>query len=108
MENISVGKYRFFDDHNFPHGFKRSGVFTIKEAELLEAYGATLHNLEQFNIEPINDDEVHFQQAISTDLESTSFAVKTWRKYRQAISAKSQKIFLSEHSMPDHLTNDQD
>ena len=108
MENISVGKFNFFDDQNFPHGFRRSGMFTIKEADYLETYGHTLLGLENKTIEPVNEDEKHFQDAILSHSESHSFAVKTWQKYRMAISSRSQKIFLSSHSGKDEPINEQD
>lgn len=108
MENISVGKYNFFDDHNFPHGFRRSGMFTVKEADYLETYGHTLLALENKTTEPVNEDEIHFQHAITNQIDSQSFAVKTWRKYRMAISSKSEKIFLSSHSIIDDSNVEQD
>lgn len=97
MENISAGKYNYYDDHNFPHGFRRSGVFTIREAEYLESHGHTLRELEAKIRTPENDDELHFQQAICEGTDSDSFAVKAWRKYKQAIHARSERIFLSRH-----------
>lgn len=105
MENISVGKYTYFDDQNFPHGFRRSGIFTIKEAEFLETYGQTLLGLEKHTYEPINQEEALFQKAILGEAESNSFAVRTWRKYRAAIASKSEKIFMSPHSGDSLVTN---
>lgn len=105
MENISAGNYSYYDDQNFPHGFRRSGVFTIKEAEYLESHGQTLRELELNLREPISEDESHFQQAIQTDDISHSFAVNAWRKYKAAISARSQRIFLSKHSGEPSLGN---
>ena len=46
---------------------------------------------------PENEDEKHFQQAVCEGLESQSFAVKAWSKYKQAITARSERIFLSSH-----------
>lgn len=40
-----VSQKRFYDDANFPKGFKRSGDFTNKEAELLELHGHAMKNL---------------------------------------------------------------
>lgn len=97
MENIGAGKYNYYDDQNFPHGFRRSGVFTIREAEYLESHGHTLRELESKIRTPENEDEKHFQQAVCEGLESQSFAVKAWSKYKQAITARSQRIFLSRH-----------
>ncbi len=97
MENISAGKFNYFDDQNFRYGFRRSGYFTVREAEYLESHGQTLKELEIGVRTPESDDETHFQLAIRDNLESNSFAVKAWRKYKNAISAKSQRIFLSQH-----------
>jgi uncharacterized protein len=105
MENISAGQFTYFDDHNFPYGFRRSGMFTIKEAEYLESHGHTLRELENNIREPISEDEALFQAKIQSDEETTLFSVKTWRKYKAAIAARTERVFMSTYSGDEFLTS---
>ena len=51
---------RFYDDVHFPHGFSKSGDFTIADAELLSCIGQRLLMLEQGTAIPENKVEEQF------------------------------------------------
>lgn len=90
---------RFYDDLNFPKGFRRCGIFTVLEAEFLAQNGHLMQALEQGKIEPISDDEIEFINVLKDGAFSGQLSVKVWRKYKKAIEQKREKrIFMSEHS----------
>ncbi|KFZ38682.1 hypothetical protein HR45_04455 [Shewanella mangrovi] len=72
---------RFYDDANFPRGFKRSGDFTHKEAELLETYGVAMRALASGSRSAINEEEQHFIDAAKGHTAPTSTLEKLWQKY---------------------------
>ncbi|QSX35051.1 DUF413 domain-containing protein [Shewanella avicenniae] len=72
---------RFYDDVNFPHGFKRSGDFTNKEAELLEAHGVAMQALAKGSRTAINEEEQHFVDAANGRVAAATMIEKLWQKY---------------------------
>lgn len=90
--NIRQGTKLFTDRVKFPYGFKKSGDFSISEAELLSYYGFTLFKLEQGEIKPETADEKHFLAVVKGKATATTLLEKTWLKY----------IRLSRHARPFH------
>jgi len=80
---------KFYDDVNFPHGFSRSGKFSIPESELLTQVGRRLWDLEQGFASPENQAEENFirmcksEKAVETKIECL------WVKYKESIKTKS-------------------
>lgn len=74
---------RFYDDKHFPRGFSRSGVFTIKEAELLENFGHAFKELDEHLREPNDEVEQHFAAVCHGESEAQTLEEKTWLKFKQ-------------------------
>ena len=67
-----VSQKRFYDDTNFPKGFKRSGDFTNKEAELLELHGHAMKNLAEGKTLPCTSDEAQFVEVAKGNIAPSS------------------------------------
>ncbi|MDX1302057.1 DUF413 domain-containing protein [Photobacterium sp.] len=85
---------KFYDDKNFPHGFNRSGVFTINEAALLENYGRTMLGLRDGIFMPGEESEHQFLAEISGQQAVTSDFGRCWVKYSNQISQKVRRYNL--------------
>ncbi len=72
---------RFFDDQNFPYGFSRSGDFTVAEVKHLEQYGMLFKALTEGNVLNPSDEDSHFLQVISGEIQAETVAEKAWLKY---------------------------
>ncbi|MGL5390477.1 MAG: DUF413 domain-containing protein [Shewanella sp.] len=83
-----VAHKRFYDDVNFPKGFKRSGDFTSKEAELLELHGYALKNLTEGKVLPCTPDEAQFVDVIKGNRTPSSLLEQIWLKYRKLALGK--------------------
>ncbi|MCE2573147.1 DUF413 domain-containing protein [Motilimonas eburnea] len=79
----------FYDDQSFPYGFKRSGDFTIKEAELLESIGRTLMALAKGEQTPMTDEEKRFVKVAQGEVPAESVVEKVWIKYRTLAKGKT-------------------
>jgi uncharacterized protein YifE (UPF0438 family) len=79
---------RFYDDANFPKGFKRCGDFTNKEAELLELHGQAMKNLADGSQLPCNVDEDQFMQVVQGILPASSPMELLWSKYCRLAKGK--------------------
>jgi uncharacterized protein YifE (UPF0438 family) len=73
----------FYDDVHFPHGFNKSGDFTIVEAEILKNFGKRLHMLEQKLCTPANEREKQFSQICREHSEGQSQIELLWQKYKR-------------------------
>lgn len=100
-----VKEKKFYDDNNYPHGFSRSGDYTIRESEALENYGTRLGLLASEQVEPANKVEEHFVAAIQNppardvdlgSLEDLSFIEKTWFKYQRLITEVKRVYILAD------------
>ena len=80
---------QFYDDENFPHGFGKSGDFTIAEAELLTSIGKRLFALEQGFCKPENQVEEQFVQLCKSTLEGQTKVELLWQKYKKLTKHKS-------------------
>lgn len=81
-------KKRFFDDVNFPKGFKRCGDFTNKEAELLEQYGQVLNDLATGKQLPCCADEAQFVEVAKGNINPSSLLEQIWVKYCRLAKGK--------------------
>ncbi|AFV85901.1 MULTISPECIES: DUF413 domain-containing protein [Alteromonas] len=86
----------YIDRQKFPYGFRKSGDFSIAEADLLTQYGKTLLQLETGELTPQNDDEAHFVDFISGKVEASNNLEKAWAKYVRL--ARGKKHFYTLHS----------
>lgn len=101
---------RYFDDVNFPYGFKQSGDFTRVQAETLELCGATLYALEQNKQEPLDDVQQRFISVCRGELQAESEIEKAWVTYREALIRKGKtfNLFTSYVTDDDYDSNDDD
>lgn len=76
----------FYDDVHFPMGFKRSGDFTIPEAELLTKVGVRLTQLRDGKVEPVSTEERQFVQMCQHNLKPSSGVERVWAKYQNLIT----------------------
>ena len=85
---------RYFDDTNFPYGFKQSGDFTRVQAETLELCGATLYALEQNKQEPLDETQQRFISVCRGEIPAESDIEKAWVTYREALIRKGRTFNL--------------
>lgn len=93
---IRLSDKPFIDRVKFPYGFRKSGDFSITEADLLTKYGKTLLNLESGAETPQSDDEQHFVDFISGKVPAGNSLEKAWQKY--AHLARGKRHFYTLHS----------
>ncbi|MFM2486900.1 DUF413 domain-containing protein [Celerinatantimonas yamalensis] len=74
---------RFFDDKHFPRGFSRSGVFTIKEAQVLESFGFAFKELDEQLRQPSDTVEQRFVAVCRGEQAAESAEEKAWLKFKQ-------------------------
>jgi uncharacterized protein YifE (UPF0438 family) len=72
----------FYDDAHFPHGFSKSGDFSIAESELLTQLGKRLFMLEQSLCTAENQVEKQFVKMCATQFEGQSKVEVLWQKYK--------------------------
>ena len=75
----------FYDNFNFPHGFKKCGNFSIPEAELLTEVGTRLYLLEQGSVSPETSAEHQFVAMCQSGSEAQSKIELLWKKYQRLI-----------------------
>ena len=93
---IRLSAKPYIDRQKFPYGFRKSGDFSITEADLLTSYGRTLLSLESGDLSPINEDEKHFVEFINGKVEAINNLEKAWAKYVRL--ARGKKHFYTLHS----------
>ena len=86
----------FIDRLKFPYGFRKSGDFSITEADLLTKYGKTLLSLESGELSPESDDESHFVDFVNGKVPAENSVEKAWAKYVRL--ARGKKHFYTLHS----------
>lgn len=84
-----VKAHKFYDDVHFPHGFSRSGKFSIPESEMLSQVGRRLWDLEQGFAGAENQVEKNFIEMCKTGGEPQTKVERLWVKYKESIKAKS-------------------
>ncbi|MGF1694802.1 DUF413 domain-containing protein [Vibrio lamellibrachiae] len=85
------GKKRYYDMVKFPHGFAKSGDFTLLESEILMTFGETMLALEIGDITPDNSEEKHFLKVIKHPMKAKTKLEHTWVKYTHL--ARGRKSF---------------
>ncbi len=93
---IRLSAKPFIDRQKFPYGFRKSGDFSITEADILTNYGKTLLGLESGVLSPESEDEQHFVKFISGEVEAANNLEKAWAKYVKL--ARGKKYFYTLHS----------
>lgn len=74
--------YRLFSDvKNYPRGFRRSGDFSIKEAEALEQLGNLIIALEKGEYQATDEEDHHIVAVLRGEVPADSYATKAWKKY---------------------------
>jgi len=94
--NVRVGSKSFSDPNRFPYGFKKSGDFSISEAEILSTYGDTLFNLEIGSLLPSTTEEEHFIQCAKGQANIETSIERAWMRYVKL--ARSKRHFYTMHS----------
>ncbi|MBY6018980.1 DUF413 domain-containing protein [Ferrimonas balearica] len=79
---------KFFDNRHFPRGFRRSGTFTINEADLLERHGQAMQALSNGSRAPLSEDEQHFVEFVQGKVEGCTPLERLWAKYLKASQGK--------------------
>ncbi len=72
----------FFDTKHFPRGISRSGLFSRKEAELLERHGHAMQELANGNRQPVGAAEQAFVSMVNGERQAQSDLEKVWSKYK--------------------------
>lgn len=90
-----VSGRRFFDNIHFPRGFNRSGIFSVKEAEILTSTGVLIRQLAEGEVEPVDDAQVSMQKVVLGSKDPETTLEKLWSKYFRHISTKRCPMSLS-------------
>ncbi|ARD44711.1 DUF413 domain-containing protein [Colwellia sp. PAMC 21821] len=80
----------FYDDRNYPRGMKRSGDFTLAEAELLEKFGVALMALSSGTRLPVTEEEQHFVDVCRGNTTVGNTIERAWLKYQNIILTPKQ------------------
>ena len=79
---------RFNDFKHFPRGLRRSGEFTVAEADSLEKYGTVMLALYQGNLAPRDDVESAFIEQVKSGAAGNNPHAKVWFKYLKVIGPR--------------------
>lgn len=79
---------RFNDFKHFPRGLRRSGEFTVAEADSLEKYGTVMLALYQGNQAPRDEVETAFIEQVKSGAAGSNPHAKVWFKYLKVIGPK--------------------
>lgn len=82
----------YYDDINFPYGFKLSGDFTTVQAEILERCGHTLQGLDKGWLEPQNKAQKHFIKVCHEHTEAINVTEKTWLIYKACVARRNSPV----------------
>ncbi|MBU2977161.1 DUF413 domain-containing protein [Alteromonas sp. C1M14] len=94
--NIRLSNKPFTDRRKFPYGFRKSGDFSIPEADLLTKFGNSLVALEKGEMQAETSDEKHFIDFISGKVQASNGIEKAWQKYVHL--ARDKRHFYTLHS----------
>lgn len=83
---------KFRDDKRFTRGFKKSGHFSIREAELLEQYGQIFYDLESGR-HPRTQEELSFRELLDGKRLPESDVERVWAKYKALCNKKLPRMF---------------
>lgn len=85
-----ISTREYFDDLNFPYGFRKSGDFIIPEANMLSAIGLRLSQLDRQQVEPENETEQQFLKVCQGLKEASTPAERLWLKYKSLVSHRHE------------------
>ena len=88
MLGFNVTNRRFIDNRHYPRGFRKSGDFSIAEADILLTYGLTLQALSSGQQEAVTAEERQFVAAINGERPLETKIEKTWAKYQKLTSTR--------------------
>jgi uncharacterized protein YifE (UPF0438 family) len=91
-----MGTKLFTDVKRFPYGFKKSGDFSIAEANILSVHGQTLQCLELGTLVPESKEEENFVQVFKGFASPETTFERAWAKYIKLTNTR--KNFFSLHS----------
>src|SRR5690554_1494570 len=78
----------FYDNKHYPYGFHRSGIYSRREAEILERHGFALKDLASGMRAPETPAEEQFVKVAKGEAEPTTEIEKAWMKYQRAVSTR--------------------
>lgn len=97
--NSFISGRTYYDAINFPHGFGRSGHFSIREATMLSECGHIARALMLGECEPSNSEQVSFVMALQGKKIPEQDIEKLWLKYQSTITSnKTRFSCLGSHS----------
>lgn len=105
--NIRIGTKLYSNVKHFPYGFKKSGDFSIAEANILSVLGHTLQLLELGTLKPESDEEKHFVQVSKRLANPETKIERTWLKYIQLTSTRKNFFTLHNSSCNITVTNEE-
>lgn len=79
---------RFNDFKHFPRGLRRSGEFTVAEADSLEKNGTAMLALYQGTLIPRDEVEAAFVEQVKSGAAGANPHAKVWFKYLKVIGPK--------------------
>ncbi|CAM3585638.1 DUF413 domain-containing protein [Parendozoicomonas haliclonae] len=85
-QGFERGASRWYDNVNCPHGFARSGHFTLKQAEFLEWYGRSLKALTAGEVLAGTPEQEELLKVVTGEKPAETFAEKTWNRYVQILT----------------------
>ena len=104
--DIRVPAKQFIDRQHFPYGFRKSGDFSISEADILTSYGKTLAGLESGELVPETAGEAHFVAVLKGEEAPATTLEKAWLKYVRL--ARGRKQFYTLHSSASNQSDFED
>lgn len=78
---------KFYAEEYFPYGLARSGEFTCRQVELLEAHGKAYQAIHSGSQDPINDEERSFLSVCLGVKEPMTEHEKVWTTFRNKINS---------------------
>lgn len=102
----------FRDSKHFPYGFGRSGVFTTRQAILLEKHGQAYEDLASGLREAQSPEERQFVEFALAQRTPQNDHEKVWLQYRQHIGRKTSYLSMdagrskTQRSMVDYSGSD--
>ena len=78
----------FYDNKHYPHDFHRSGIYSRREAELLERHGYALKDLASGLRAPATPAEEQFVKVTKGEAPATTEIEKAWLKYYRAVTTR--------------------
>ncbi len=101
-----VGK-KFFDNAMYPHGFHRSGDFSVRESDLLTQYGRLCSALESGLIDNPNAEDQQLLEVCQGKRSAETPLEKAWVKYKNRKKRQFVHLVESERVRSKNHDNDE-